>query len=109
MQIQYKLQLTEQELDDLLITAIEGGINYWAEVLSYHKDESGWQTAKIIDHDGEFTEYHTINHDTIRLGVDRLCASKYEWHVTDLVNDNADATTADVIVQLAIFDEIVYG
>lgn len=38
-----------------------------------------------------------------------IMAEKYPRHLSDLLMQNDDATTADVLIQLACFGDIVYG
>jgi hypothetical protein len=45
---------------------------------------------------------------SIGLGLDAL-ASKYPRHFADLINENTDAITADVLLQCCLFGELIYG
>lgn len=99
--------MTDTDLFDLFVTAIEGGINYWADILDYNPTEHGEWSALILD-EADNIKY-AITRETIRRGIDDLSRGPYQHHYADLVNDNYDAITADVIVQLALFDGIVYG
>jgi len=38
-----------------------------------------------------------------------LMATKYPRHFSNLVADGGDAETGDVLIQLAVFGDIVYG
>jgi hypothetical protein len=100
--------LTDTDLFDIFVTALEGGINYWAEVLDYQPNEHGDWYAVIVDVD-DFSQQYRINKETVRRGIDDLSRGPYHQHYADLVNENYDSITADVIVQLALFDGIVYG
>jgi hypothetical protein len=44
----------------------------------------------------------------VRAGL-QVLATKYPHHFADIVVDNSDCTTGDVLVQCALFGEIVYG
>lgn len=109
-----------QFLEDVLTTAIEGGIQYWSEVFIYNID--GETFATIADEDGEYN----ITIDTIAKGIRILttgdnaghafsmCGMDY-WKQFILANKtngedgDFDADIADNIVQAGIFGEIVYG
>lgn len=118
---------------DVFVTAIEGGINYWAITKGYHwryddedtTDYDGYY-AIISDEDepfdGEPQEWR-ITRATIAKGVTlfyeyaierdnvgsyqtmaAIALKKGKWDDLDF-----DADTADVIVQLALFGEVVFG
>ena len=102
-------------LVDVLITAIEGGIGYWAGILAYDPDKG---TATIREDETNKTYDLTI--ETIAKGIGRVKAKGFvvadsilSWiKEDDRENGGAgtiDAIAADVIVQAALFGEIVYG
>jgi len=122
MNIKYDIELTREERHDLFITALEGGIDYWSRRGAVKTSGGDIQTVLYINKDDaedyevnpSFLVEGTVNKIEIddwvmQLGLDRLVKSPYQHHVTDVINDNADATTADVIVQMALFGDIVYG
>jgi hypothetical protein len=45
---------------------------------------------------------------SIGRGLDAL-ATKYPRHFADLINENTDAITADVLLQCCLFGELIYG
>lgn len=71
----------------------------WMEVLHMGK------TLTITDHegDGEYTRSITLKevHDRVQKTPIR--------HLQDMINENDDATTADVILQTVFFEEIIFG
>lgn len=116
-------------LHGLFTTALEGGINYWAEVDQYH-----WNERTSIDDLHGF--YATITEigdgeDNIPHRIDRAVMSKGyglavgEWRtkiawstgeppplvVTEESYDDwdYDAGDADCILQLGLFGDVVYG
>jgi hypothetical protein len=119
-----KKDLTEKDVENIMVTAIEGGIGYWAKL---HNDKPEWSekpsdepastwAAKLLIDGKEviFSETETEEDDEHELvltleklikGVE-LNATHRKW---DADIDNGDATTADCIVQYAIFNEVVYG
>lgn len=117
----------DQLIFDLFTTAIEGGINYWATVESYH-----WQNEDVEDHIGFYADIHETEaeHPSQRnWRIDRhrmvrgyvlaagLWRNKISWSsgekpprvVTDDTDWDFDAGDADVIVQLGLFEEVIYG
>lgn len=118
--------------NSIVCTAVEGGITYWAKVLTYR-----WQDPKrdyrpdthatvrdAEDEDEEEPWIYEINAQSIILGLSRLAsgevgagspAAEESW--SDALRKvlageddlNLDASDADCIVQAALFGEIVYG
>lgn len=110
MEATISVTLTDQEAEDILVTALEGGINYWADVIASGRND-GVLMAHIRPTEGDDFEPMLIHTGHIQQGVDRLCA-KYSargHYCQDLLNDNVDVETADVIVQYAVLGKIVYG
>jgi len=114
-------RITNRDIADLLVTAFEGGVNYWmdeAEPLGdfdfkkapWYDDESFWDQpgAKFKLHDLDQDKWHVIDKPRIAVGFS-LFASQHKEHFEDFANENYDAITADVWFQLCVFGEIVYG
>jgi len=110
MEATVTIKLTDQEAEDILATALAGGINYWADVMSSGR-VNGVLMAHIRPTEGDDFEPQLIHTGTIQQGVDRLC-EKYSargHYCQDLLNDNVDAETADAVVQYAVLGKIIYG
>lgn len=121
----------EEFLADILTTAIEGGINDWAEVHEYRWENLAHRDyfAVIADMEDEDFEPVKITIDTIAKGIGVIKSWKKEknfepnyfgdggayWRqflLADRTNGDDgdyDAIVADWIVQAGIFGEIVYG
>lgn len=127
------VKLSEQDLTDVLITAIEGGSNYWCwdvrfnaigypDLLATDRREGEVYNEFICRNVAEggtltFFEYdnvnpHTITRDKLLHGIQRVLTEyphllridSAEWPL-----DNLDAESADAIVQMALFNELRYG
>lgn len=125
----------KQFLQDVLTTAIEGGINYWAGVDEYKWDglPVGDAYAVVVeqeeittDEDG-FDVYpesakHRVDIDVIAKGIGILLEKrkderwkKHYWHQFVIANrtnsdeGDYDADIADQILQAGLFGEVVYG
>lgn len=106
---------------DILITAVEGGINYWAAVNAYDPD-AGKVTVYELDDDGQ-TILSTTQVDDHQIGkavrrilntdFDVAMADTYRKDVADAAKwldaGDIDAMLADCIVQVACFGRVVYG
>lgn len=130
--------LTHEGLSDLLSVATYGNVwpvvkayksdaekglfNYckcredkWAEGLLHGKGVMVYDCYdENIDEDADdFTQFpksakHHITLDDVRKGLE-LMRDLYPQHWADLMEENDDAITGDVWLQLAVFGELVYG
>jgi len=118
VEITHKFEVEKQHIRDLLITALEGGSNYWineVKVLEPEKfDESN--QAQIIAAGGmivivdEDDEPHVLTRDLFLSGIKQYlssCADSYR-DMDDFV-DSHDAGIADSVLQFAIFNEVIFG
>lgn len=109
----------EQLFDDLVIAAIEGGIGYWSIVTSYDPDQA---TAIVHDIAEDDTLSHPLRIDRAVVRRGYALAASTEWRsriawstepppvvITAETDWDHDAGDADVIVQLGLFGDVVYG
>lgn len=116
------VNITNEQINDLMVAALEGGINYWCgrvtlkegsltpeqkEKMEYISDAISLGGVLIIE-DVETDETWELTKDKFLTGVEKTI----EWgefkNVEEMF-DNHDAETADVLLQYAIFGEIVFG
>ena len=124
-------EVSLQRVAYALCAALEGGINYWVtDIVDIVPPE--YTFADESNDDPECGHYRhelpcnpggaliiTADDDepgkTYRLDLDSLATglqvmhSKYPNHFTDMVEENEDADTGDVLVQCCLFGETVYG
>jgi len=116
-----EIEVPDQDIDDALCSAFEGGITYWARVARYtafvqyeyvHEialKEGGSVQLAVTEGSGEDMEVKPLNRETIAAGL-KIMAEKHPRHFGDLLGEcTQDATTGDVLVQLAVFGELVFG
>lgn len=103
------MKLTPELACDLMITALEGGSNYWLEhhqpALSGYGNAENYTPSRkwtVTDDEGE---RHVVDWNAMRHALEIMP----EHHLQNLKDDNWDAETADVWLQCAAFGEIVYG
>lgn len=129
---QFKVEtLIKAELvADMVISAFEGGITYWAakarpvepcEDCVTYEDKCPWY-ARASLYEGDFKiriqqhEEHTkdagldvfMTPASVQQALTTM-AEKYPDHFSNMVSGNWDAATADVFVQLCVFNDIIYG
>lgn len=125
--------LTRTGLVDLLSVATYG--NYWPVIKMYKSDkdaglfdgldciEEKWAEALLngkglviydayemdseLNDDEEPTKYR-LTLDGIKKGLAKM-AKEYPRDFADLVEENDDAITGDIFLQLAVFGEVIYG
>lgn len=117
---------TNEEVTDfttcVLTVAAEGGIGYWATYNTV-RNEDAWVLAldNVWDAEEETLLAEEVTITTIWETLQDIAAGKYDDKVASRILDDIradlkdreccqiDAEGADVIVQLAIFGELVYG
>ena len=121
LNINTKLNVTQEDIDDIMCTALEGGINYWcnkAEVVGEYLGEYGHEQiargGKLKLYDSEEDEVYELTLEKIlngiKLAVEQGYYHEYGWcngHMIDTCQ--VDSLVADVIVQLALFEDVIYG
>jgi hypothetical protein len=127
MVVTINYEFPKQRLSDLLITAFEGGVGYWCQIVDYKEptvlnsfndtdgtiyrygdfplSEDGGVVLQETD-DTEIT--FTLNKEALLKGL-QMMSQKYPKHFSDWLNDNEDAETGDVFVQCCMFGEVKYG
>ena len=113
-----EVNLTQQDIDDIMVAALEGGICYWcrkAEVVGeylgeYASDQISRGGALIL-HDAESAPTWELTLVKFLYGVKLYFEQGCHGQVEDSAIDTCDidASDADCIVQFAIFGEVVFG
>lgn len=112
------VELDDNDVVEIFITAMEGGIGYWAVADEYkwrhlYADDDCTQAislgddyvlAVLSDAEGEDFKDLKLTPFHIRRGVNWMLNSDYYININDI-----DASVADNIVQAGLFDEVVYG
>ena len=108
--MQCSIEITPQQMADLMITCCEGGTNYWAEWIEItsgglYSDPKTWEkpdwSIDVVHDDGE------------QAIVTPASFAKLTIHgkqaLMRLIEGDFDATDADVILQELCFGELIYG
>lgn len=100
-----------ERIECLLISALEGGSNYWIKwaqpVQGGDIYDGAFDYGVRIRADGE-PHSRLLNMTAMQKGLQDL-ADQHPDHMADLISGNDDATTADVWLQLCLFGEVVFG
>lgn len=120
LEVKINVTLTDEDIDDIMCTALEGGISYWcckAEVVGdylgeYASDQISRGGALLL-HDAEEDEVYELTLEKLIKGFELWVAGGYDTYgaVCEGVVDTGeiDAEKADQICQLALFGEIIFG
>jgi len=101
--------LTDKDVQNIFVTAMEGGIDYWATILVYD-----WPKieGEIVNEDTG--KRHEVNAMTVLDGIENVASRVgQDWYAGPLMErietENYDASDADVIIQAGLFGEVIYG
>ena len=118
IKIEKNLELSNENIDDLLTTAFEGGINYWCRgvrVINLKPEHKELFKSDLLSlgyslvlYDAESQDIWGLTLEKFLNGVKWYCEEYGYTDIDDLMSEH-DADTADQIVQYAIFNEIVFG
>ena len=123
-----QITITTERIGDLLISAFEGGSNYWIHRMEYVPPEGMtledkftvgsrldspkflplFDGGKIVLDPGEGEDRVTLDGPAIRRGLSAM-SEKYPKHFADFLAEDDDADTADVFVQCCVFGEVQFG
>lgn len=117
--IDMNVNLTQKDVDDLMCTALEGGICYWCgraevvgEMLGDYAHEQISRGGSLILHDAESSDKWELTLEKFLRGVELYIKNGDRVTVEDfkLVDyGELDAEDADCIVQYALFGKLVFG
>lgn len=116
-----KIKITAEDIDDIMCSALEGGITYWcckAEIVGEYLGECASEqisrggVLKLYD-SVEDTVYSLTLSDVIKgikLALQENYYADYGWCDGETLDTcQVDADVADCIIQFALFDDVVYG
>lgn len=119
------MELTNENREDLLITALEGGSNYWyllgCLTMTEMYRKPGESTAErifraamkdekipVFDLESPHTKLGVISRERFIEG-EKLMQKEQPKHYEDIVSDSWDASTADVWLQYVVMGELVFN
>ena len=127
--IKQDLVISNQDIDDIICTALEGGINYWCYradigekkyLGKYASDQisRGGSLKLYVEEPFEDKEVYVLTKKNILIGLEHFY-KEYARHYPDVFQVkgeeilietcDVDAEVADMIVQLGLFGEVIYG
>ncbi len=111
--------ITQQDIDNLMCTALEGGINYWCreakvvgEFLGEYGSEQISRGGSLLLRDAETDERWELTLEKFLKGIELYIKENGRVMIEDfklMDYGELDAGDADCIVQYALFGKLVYG
>jgi len=131
MEIKIIQGVKREVLEDVFVTAIEGGSNYWY-FLSDHainkirravpKEEDPYLSTAILkaildhdvkveinDADNEEEVIGVITRGTMQARLQLLAESELKWALDAHIKEQGDADSADIVFQYITMGEVIYG
>ena len=120
IKIEVTLKLTEDNIDDILVTAFEGGINYWADSVEFVGEPLGEYASRHLArggnlrvHDSEENIWHDLKFEDFCRGFRTWLESGGDIYgaisTVNIDTGEIDADCADAIIQYSIFGDVIYG
>lgn len=115
--VKVAMQVTEQRLAYLLVGAVEGGSDYWARFSELKMGKFGdddldvYASVRVteLEASGERKISAVVTPKDLATGLARASEAGLHHHVANFLNEDDDAETADVILQMTVLGELVYG
>lgn len=121
--MELKLVVTQEDIDDIMVGALEGGINYWCDeakvvgdYLGEYASEQIARGGQLILHDFEEEEHYTLDKEKFLKGLKMYFQNPHPYDILEEIDNklridtcNADDKVCDMIIQYALFDDVIYG
>ena len=118
-----QIVVTQEDIDDIMVSALEGGINYWCDKakvdghsLGEYASEQISQGGTLILHDMEEDRNELLTKEKLLQGIKMYAEQPKHGDIFEEIDHElhidcgmVDAEVADAIIQYAIFSEIFYG
>jgi len=128
MKIKLELELEYETFEDIIVTALEGGSNYWMDYeikkgipqrnemlgkapsqrmaygLWHNKDSQ----VAIWDAEEEDELLGVLTYDSVREGMQLACKDHMK-EINMMISEDYDAWTADTLFQVLVMGEVTFG
>lgn len=120
VKIEITVNLSTQDIDDIMVAALEGGINYWCSKVKVVGEYLGECASEQISRGGKLRLYDKESADTWILTRNKFLKGLKLWLTNGMDVDHGivengletsviDAVQADCIIQYAIFGKVAFG
>lgn len=126
-----EIKITDEVLENIFVTALEGGSNYWyligndaydavRNVVSMGEEEifstaiytavmHRGASAPIRDLENEDEVLGTLTKDSVEKNLSIMAKSDHSWALFAEINGEGDANTSDMAFQYMVMGEIIFG
>lgn len=118
-----KVVVMDEDIDDIMCAALEGGVNYWCdgaevdgEYIGEYASEQISRGGVLLLHDQEADRQCVLSKKNFLIGLEMYLRRPFGSRILTSINRelrvdvcNVDAVVADSIIQLAVFGDEVYG
>ena len=120
-------QLSVDDLNNIAITAIEGGSNYWALVEAVDRNEGEIEffaeevvhgkglwvyDTELVEDEDDLTEENKLglfDYEALVRGIQLLNERGWQEVMERIVDEQYDADDTDTVMQLGVLGDVVYG
>ena len=128
--ITIKREMDYDSFENLIVTALEGGSNYWYSLdlnnsigfIKKYADDQRPMTIRIadalynnedssvvvLDTEDEEETLGTLTYQSVRKTLENF-PKDHQWALDNVLNGDCDANDADVVFQVLVMGEVVYG
>lgn len=117
------VEVSKEFLNDVMTTALEGGINYWASITETKTEnvegDTVYLSATVVDAEDEDAEEHTVTLEKLVEAIQKIVQPEFDLRqdikksiISGVLKQDAgyiDAEGADVIFQVAAMGSIVFA
>lgn len=128
MKLKLELELTYETFENIIVTALEGGSNYWymlgdtkgipmreempnkapSQRIAYGLWHNKDSELPIWDLEEEDELLGTLTYDSVREGMQIAC-DNYLEEINMMIGEDYDAWTADTLFQVLVMGEVTFG
>lgn len=123
LKVELEIVVTQEDIDDIIAGALEGGINYWCneakvvgDYLGEYASEQISRGGQLLLNDFEEEETYTLDKEKFLTGLKMYLENPHPYEILEEIDNklgldtcNADATVCDMIIQYALFGDVIYG
>lgn len=123
LKIELEVVVTDEDIDDIMCGALEGGINYWCNEAEVVGDYLGEYASDQISRGGKVELYdfeeeakYELDKEKFLKGLEMYIKNPTAGNILEQIDGklhldccNADADVCDAIIQYAVFGEVIYG
>ena len=128
MKLKLELELSYETFEDIVVTALEGGSNYWymlgdikgcplksempdkapSQRIAYGLWHNRYAMVDILDLEDEYWMLGTLTYDSVRENMQLACED-YMKEINMMISEDYDACIADTLFQVLVMGEVTFG